>query len=517
MALSYLDTHLVQLPCSEMSLIKVEGADIIRFFNGHTTIDLEKLEINQAKLSSKTDRTGRLLFAFYLLKAQTHFYLICKKTDVEALISEFDKFIIMDDVSLKLSEESIAILVGAQINNKYTQAKNRFKANLLGYPSLFLIDESSVSEDFINNDLQKEFILKSGSVFFEKDFPAGSIINSTLYMNEVDLEKGCYIGQETIKKIANNRGAASFPCLLKIPKDSVLPPEIKIKDKAYSDYKKFSDENHTYLVLSLPRELRVDQGSLTIDTSPEISASVHNLPLSKKQSSQEIAQRVYVEAVKLFQQSNEEKAEQYFRLGISIDPSHSDLVESLGVQLGRNNKFQEAIDLMDELLKINPESVMAHTNKSLYLMKLGKIEEAEEEKALATVNSFKALGKEASAKKLIEEENNKKMADRERKESMFKQVLEIDNEDIIANFGLGEISFERKEYSLSESFLLQAIKTDPKHSRAYSVLGKVYEALDQLDKAIETYKKGIEVASQKGEMMPANEMQSRLLLVQRIM
>jgi tetratricopeptide (TPR) repeat protein len=45
--------------------------------------------------------------------------------------------------------------------------------------------------------------------------------------------------------------------------------------------------------------------------------------------------------------------------------------------LGRIERFEEAITWMDKLLSVNPQSVMAHTNKSLFLMKLGKIEEAE--------------------------------------------------------------------------------------------------------------------------------------------
>ena len=54
---------------------------------------------------------------------------------------------------------------------------------------------------------------------------------------------------------------------------------------------------------------------------------------------------------------------------------------------------------MDDLLQVDPESIMAHTNKSLYLMKLGKIEEAEKEKDLATVKSFKKAGQDAKNKK----------------------------------------------------------------------------------------------------------------------
>jgi len=337
-------------------------------------------------------------------------------------------------------------------------------------------------------------------------------------MNEVDLNKGCFIGQETIKKIANNRGPAEFPCMVEIPKGSnIKKGTIKINDKDYINERTFSDIDNDFLILSLPREKRVELAPIIIEQEKKNEGIVRILPMLKKQTPKLIAQRVYVEAVKEFQNNNEDSAEELFRLGLRIDPTHSDLVESLGVLLGRNNKLQEAINLMDELLKLNPDSVMAHTNKSLYLMKLGKIEEAEEEKALATVSSFKNLGKEASVKKIMEEEKLRKKEDLERKESLFKQVLDIDSKDLIANFGMGEISYERKEYDLSELYLLTAIQTDGKYSLAYSILGKVYEATRQLAKAENIYNKGIKIASEKGEMMPANEMQSRLSSIKRIM
>ena len=44
---------------------------------------------------------------------------------------------------------------------------------------------------------------------------------------------------------------------------------------------------------------------------------------------------------------------------------------------------------------------MAHTNLSLYYMKIGEIELAEEHKAQATVKQFEVLGDEAKVKDLV--------------------------------------------------------------------------------------------------------------------
>jgi tetratricopeptide (TPR) repeat protein len=195
---------------------------------------------------------------------------------------------------------------------------------------------------------------------------------------------------------------------------------------------------------------------------------------------------------------------------LSFDSSLADAYESLGVMLGREEKFQEAIEWMDKLLIVNPQSVMAHTNKSLYLMRLGKIEEAEAEKSLATVKSFAVFGQEAKVKKQLAEELKKKEEEVLRREKMFLQVLEIDEEDTIALYGMSDIFFQRKDFQSAINNLEKVIAVDPKYSTAYLLLGKAYEAKGDVEKARSVYQAGIVLASKRGDMMPANEMQSRL-------
>jgi tetratricopeptide (TPR) repeat protein len=195
---------------------------------------------------------------------------------------------------------------------------------------------------------------------------------------------------------------------------------------------------------------------------------------------------------------------------LAFNPSLADAYESLGVMLGRIENYDEAIAWMDKLLSVNPQSVMAHTNKSLFLMKMGKIEEAEAEKSLATVKSFAMFGEEAKIKKQLAEEQKKKEEEILRREKMFLQVLEIDEEDTIALYGMADIFYHRKEFEKAISNLEKVISVDAKYSTAYLLLGKSYEAISNLEKAKAVYQEGIAVASKRGDMMPANEMQSRL-------
>ena len=93
---------------------------------------------------------------------------------------------------------------------------------------------------------------------------------------------------------------------------------------------------------------------------------------------------------------------------------------------------------------------------------------------------------------------------------MFLQVIEIDHEDTIALYGMADIFFKRKDFKSAISNLEKVIEIDPNYSTAYLLLGKAYEVESLLEKAKSIYKAGIIVASKRGDMMPANEMQSRL-------
>ena len=93
---------------------------------------------------------------------------------------------------------------------------------------------------------------------------------------------------------------------------------------------------------------------------------------------------------------------------------------------------------------------------------------------------------------------------------MFQQVLEIDPEDTVALFGMGDIAFYREDFKVAVENLEKVVTFDEKYSAAYLLLGKSLEASGNLERAMQVYKKGIDVASKRGDMMPANDMQSRL-------
>lgn len=473
-----IDQGLFQLPQGQYSILKLTGSDCKRFLNGQVTSNVENLQDFQGQISSKVDQNGRWCAAFYLLKGEAEYYLVTHQEEEAEIRELFEKFIIMDDVEIIPVNQQVRFYCGGKtLDLKYPGV---FAATILGYPGFISLGEGEdnfSAEELSHQDFEA-LVLNSANAFFESGYHQGlkgQLINNTLYaLSAIDFQKGCYIGQETVNKIENNRGAAKFPCLILVDEELSANSQLLIEGKEFKNFELIKHDNQTYLRVELPRDFRVDGIGLEMEQGGrKIKGVVSLLPTFAPQGKKEIAERTYHLAIEKFQANEESQAEELFRRSIELNPKSADSFESLGVLLGRNGKYEEAIGLMDKLLEVDPDSVMAHTNKSLYLMKLGKIEEAEEEKSLATVAGFKKLGKEAEAKKSQEQQRADREKDLERRASMFVQVLELDQEDLIANFGLAEINYEKKNWDEARKYTDITLSLDPKHLKAKNLKAKL--------------------------------------------
>ncbi len=498
-----------QKKLEDWSLIEVIGKDRETFFQGQVTNDLSIISFGEAQLTARLNRTGKLQSYFYIAKLTEKLFILCPKILEEKIVTDFNKFIIMDDVELIKTTQDLYITFNPKLISP-NDKKYLFQLNFCGL-NAGLSFEKRENIPFVNNVELEELRILNGFPIWEKDIDENNFINDT-FLNHlaISYSKGCFLGQETVAKIENNRGAAYYPVLLELKNTSQVSLGIFTIDGVKAGEVNYQIKN--FLQVSLLRDFRVEGKTIELFTQDQVRLEgvVHYLPYYKNQNYQEIASELFHFGVEEFQSSHSEAALDCMKRAISFAPDYSDAYESVGVILGRKENYSEAIEWMNRLLIVKPSSVMAHTNKSLFLMKLGRIEEAEAEKALATVKSFSIFGEESKLKKKMEEEKKKKEDDINRREKMFFQVLDIDPDDTVALFGLGDVAFYRGQYLEAVSYLEKVVSLDEKYSAAYLLLGKSLEASGQSDLAQQVYKKGILIASKRGDMMPANEMQSRL-------
>lgn len=487
-------------PLTTYSVLKIIGSDSAEYLQRQFTNDLSKISNREAQLSCRLDRSGRIYSFFYVGKYNDDFYIIIENALCENTINELNKFIIMEDVEVLVTESNATVVVGPSVENNISEV--HFKTKWADQDAFIIIDPKEVQYPEIDKETYRFAILSTAWPELGLTLNGDELVNETsLNKLAVDYKKGCFLGQETASKIESRRGAAKYPVLLESVKESKF-----IDNSIKKVWGSFSYENKYYTLASVSRDLQVEGKKLKSD---DIELTVRNIPLVSSDKTQK-AEDLFHKAIEEFHKKEEETALKLLDLAIQLDPGYADAYESKGAILGQLDRFKDAIEAMDELLKVDKNSVMAHTNKSLFYMKIGEIEKAEDEKSLATVASFQKLGEEAQVKKKIAEEEEKKVAELARRESMFKQVIEMDDRDAIANYGMADILFHRHEYDEAYKHLKIVLEENKKYSTAYALLGKSCEKIGKIDEALDVYKKGIEVASAQGDMMPANEMQSRL-------
>ena len=482
------------------SFLSLQGPDVESYLNSQMTNDVLALKEGQFQQNALLEISGKIISSFLLLKeSKESFYIICPDNILDITLNRIEKYHISEDFEVEKKELKSFLALNSDKKGylgHYFFEKDKI---LLDYDG----DFKSQDEDF------RSLKCLTGVTQLGEEASPGVLINNTIF-NElsVDYKKGCFPGQETVSKINTRRGAAFYPVMLKSkikPSiDKIIKEEKKIGE--ILNFSKINDHYFSYAVIN--RENRVENISITDDS--KITYELFYYPYLKPDP-KSLAIDLYDYGMECFYKEDNDQAIKYFLKAIEIDTQFEDAYESLGVLYGRLDNFEKAIEVMEKLKGLNPKCMMAYTNLSLYHMKLGNIDVAEDFKSQATLLNFELLGDEAERKRQAKEIEDKKLAERERRESMFNQVLELDAEDAMANNGLGEIELEKLNFESAVKHFEQAILTDVKYSVAYLGLGKSLFQLNRADDAVKILEKGIKIASKNGDLMPANEMQ-RLLV-----
>jgi len=541
----------------DLCLISAKGSDLSSYLQTQTTNDVNELKPGQGQNNAIVDRKARVISTFSLHRTGEESAVILVETQQkENLLNHLNSFLFREDVTLTPSSHFVLALQGPksqEIIKNFTRSNDSIpeklneicKFKFEGLPALAITksltgEEGCVlvfqteSEATITNKLleieqqnvliqvdphaQEVFRIESGIPSFGKDISGKNILPETgLEHSSVSYNKGCYIGQEVIARI-KTYGAPNFALMGLIIEGDTLPlhdNEIKLNSKKLGVIKSSIFSYSLQKNISLAY-IQKDHRSPDIDLDVTINNKPYKirtclLPFYQPQTRKDRSKALQDKALKLYQRQDDlDQPVVLLREAIELDPKNATAYEALGVFLSKQNKLDEAIALMKRLVEINPEEIMAHSNLSVYYMQQGRIEDAEQEKGEATALQFEKAIAENMAKKTTEDKVKQDLAEREQKISMFKQVLEIDPVDQVANFGLGSVYHDLKRYAEALPPLKTVVKEYKDYSAAYVLLGKTMEKLSRQDEAIQTYREGIAVASKKGDLMPLKEMQQKL-------
>lgn len=508
-------------------VVAVEGGHRERFLHSQLTSDVRGLDRGASQMTALLDRAGRLQAFGFLHKLADRIDLLLPAAAAASAMSVLEDHIIADDVSLRLVETGeLALLLGAEAVRLSSQLRPDSTFPIEGWGSRGCVtwDPSLRAFSTIDDDELEARRILSGIPLWGVEAVQGQLIHETSLIGPaVSLTKGCFLGQETVAKVASGRGAARAPVLLEImagdPDDAAgVAGEFATEDhsRAGSVSAVARWEGRTYLLASVIREIRVENREVECRWGDGASCTVRvrALPLLAAPEPGYWATRLQLRAVEAFSYDREEEAVKLLERAIAVCRDHADSYESLGVILGRHHRYDEAIALMRRLLEVNPSSVMAHTNLSLYYNRLGRIEDAEREAGEALRAKMNRERDQRQRAEALREKTNTAASDRKRRGEMFRQVLELDPDDALANFGLGELLLEEGRHAEAIARLQRALRADPRYSAAFLALGRAFEGADDLDAAATTYREGIKVAAARGDLSTANKMQERLANLQ---
>ena len=509
------------------TLIVVSGKDRLRYLKSQVTSDLATLVDGESHLSALLDRAGRLQAYFFIRKRSDAVELLVPEAIADHCVVKLEGHIIADDVviarrevgPLRLALGPIAVVVAGQRSES-----EFFPVSGWGSRGFVSWDDESIDLPELSPESLEDLSVVGGPPTWGREVRPGQLINETALLDAaVSFDKGCYLGQETVAKVAGHRGAVRAPVLLEVD-----DPEVEISDLVGERFRVGDRENAGEVLsaarwgdagrlqVALHRELRVVGRKLRCVFADHraVDAVINPMPQLAPPTREQMADRLTVAASAAFGEDRNDRALELLERAVAVCPRWADAYESMGVILGRLGRHHEAIDQMHLLLEVDPSSVMAHSNLSLFHNQLGDIEAAERHLALATRVSF---GGELPPDPAISDrqEAERREADQNRREEMFRQVLEIDPDDALANFGMGELALERGRFSRAVDHLEMVIANDPTHSAAMLVLGSALEGLGDADRARDVYERGIGTAAKKGDLTNAQKMQDRLNALSR--
>lgn len=550
----------------DFGLLSLKGPDAKRFLQSQCTSDVNALASKQGQPSSLLDRKALIIAYFHLYcLSQEHYLLAAPKIQIEALKSHLDRFIFADKVEIVeedfadctlLSGETTALKVRNLTKNLGTNNKQELSLQdlietdagyILRLPMqstdcfLFFSKGGGQSPALALPELDAEEIaarrVEAGYALLAVDHKDTLLVELSLASPAVSYTKGCFQGQEVLARVKAQGSPTRQLMGLVLDRAIDLAPmsEIRLAPGKESAGKELANKEiagtiasqaysprlQKHLALAfLKRDLRVPGRKLEISTeSGPVTGEVTTLPFIENKSDADLAKVLFDQALDLFTRQNDtEQAIERLEEALYLNPAYEDAFEALGVILSKHENAEgyidKAISVMEKLVALNPDSIMAHANLSVFYLEKGDKEKAEEEKAISMSIRMREAAKLAMQEKKEKEDKEALIKESQERIKMFLQVLEIDAEDLFANQGLGNCYNILGEFEKAEEYLQKAIAIKPNHTQCYEDLAAALAGQGKIKEAVSAYQKGIEVAAQKGDMQPLKRMKEKLLALE---
>lgn len=111
--------------------------------------------------------------------------------------------------------------------------------------------------------------------------------------------------------------------------------------------------------------------------------------MAEPDSNDEKRDALYLEGLALFGKNEHEAALAKYDEAIALDPEYTDGLHGKAMALMHMERYDEAIEVGQRIVEIDPNDAFAHTSLSMFYQRKGMIDEAEAEGAKARMISWK--------------------------------------------------------------------------------------------------------------------------------
>ena len=543
-----------------LGAILASGPDSASFLQSQLTSNVMSLVPGQGQPSARLTRTGALVAHFGLHRLPERgqpfpvFLLLLPAGEVVSLLENLEGSVVGQDVLLEDARAEFRGLVvqgplTASLPDEQTREDGALvlEQSFTGDPGWVVLaaahspapwaalQQAARRSGFVRLDEHEAgptawdwLRLEAGLPLAGPDFQPGRTLlpQTGLERQTVSTTKGCYLGQEVVARV---RTYGSVPRALRgliiheplSLKPEQLPPAGRslltaagdtIGTWASAGYSVVWDRPAALVYLN--RDHRTPGLRLNVRAEGrELEAEVVLLPFFAAATSAERAADLHHRAVSRFSAGADQEAVALLEEALRLDPNLTEAYEAFGVILGRTERYHEAIDVFKRLEEVAPDEPMVHTNLSLFYLKIGDKDEAERQKALATLKKFGEGLSEEELTRRLEAETAGRRRDADRRLAMFGQVLAVDPDDGLALMGMGGALLDLGDPGGAEEHLARALQVQKDNSPLYVTRGKALELLGRTREAAAVYRAGVEVASRKGDLMPLKELEHRLFLL----
>jgi tetratricopeptide (TPR) repeat protein len=259
---------------------------------------------------------------------------------------------------------------------------------------------------------------------------------------------------------------------------------------------------------------------------------------------------LYRQGLKLHRAKDYAGAVALLERAVAADPKLSDAWEALGVLYDKLDRVDDAIAATQRFAALMPDEVMAHTNLSRFFMKKGLKEKAEEEQGKARLLGWKQELASGGAHENALQQAAPPPAETapqivalagaapspaaapataagalraggpaplapdgaalQKKIEQFERLVALNRDDALSRFTLGRAYLEAGRAADAARVLEEALAAKADLTAAYVLLGEAYEKAGKIARALKTWTHGIELAQQKGDLHPRNQMQEHI-------